>query len=246
MTEEELIVRGLTGVDIRVRIAGLGTRSYAFVTDWLARTLLALGWLLIAALLRLTPAIASGPVSGKELMVVAGILALASYLLYHPVLEVAMRGHTPGLRKAGARIVTPEGATPGTGPLLIRNLFRLIDSLPAFYMVGLACCMLTKRRVRLGDLAAGTVMVLDESDSVHSLGRLSAQMQQTGLPLEALRLVHDLLDRWRTLEDAQRRRLARSLLEKLEPGFDPRHGELLSSSDLRGRLEALLAVQAGH
>lgn len=241
MAEEALIVRGLTGVDIRVRIAGLGTRSFAFVTDWLLRTLIALGWLLIGALARLIPPVMADRLPGDGLLLVTVILALATYFLYHPVLETAMRGRTPGLRKAGARIVTVEGATPATGPILIRNLFRLIDCLPVFYMVGLACCALTKQRVRLGDLVAGTVMVLDETDSVQSLGRLSAQMQQTRLPLDALRLIHDLLDRWLELDPHQRTRLAGELLRKLDPGFDPRVSEASDERILRDRLEALLA-----
>ncbi len=241
MAEEELIVKGLTGVDISLRIAGPGTRSYAFVTDWLLRTLLALGLLLTGAVLRLILALGGHRAPGNTVMIAAGILAIATYILYHPVVEVAMRGRTPGLRKAGARIVTLEGATPGTGALLIRNLFRLIDSLPVCYMVGLACCMLTKQRVRFGDMVAGTVLVVDEPDPVRSLGRLSAQMQRTALSLEALRLIHDLLDRWPSLEDARRTQLARALLAKIDPGFDPRRGETESGPALRARLETLLA-----
>jgi uncharacterized RDD family membrane protein YckC len=246
MAEEELTVSSLTGIDMRVRIAGPGTRSYAFLTDWLIRLLLALAWLLAGSLLRLLPRIAADAPLAHTVMVAAVILALATYFLYQPVLEVAMRGRTPGLRKAGARIATFEGATPGTGALLIRNVFRLIDALPAFYVVGLTCCMLTKQRVRLGDMVAGTVLVLDEADSVKSLGRLSAQMQRTALSAEALQLIHDLLDRWRSLEEDRRVRLARELLCKLDPGFDPRRGAALSSRALQGRLEALLAGESRH
>ena len=246
MAEEELTVSSLTGVDMRVRIAGPGTRSYAFLTDWLIRLLLALAWLLAGSLLRLLPRIAADAPLAHTVMVAAVILALATYFLYQPVLEVAMRGRTPGLRKAGARIATLEGATPGTGALLIRNLFRLIDALPVFYVVGLTCCMLTKQRVRLGDMVAGTVLVLDEADSVKSLSRLSAQLQRTALSAEALQLIRDLLDRWRSLEEAPRTRLARELLCKLDPGFDPRRAEALSSRALQGRLEALLAGESRH
>ncbi len=241
MAEEELIVKGLTGVDISLRIAGPGTRSYAFVTDWLLRTLLALGLLLAGALLRLVLALRTHRAPGNGVMIAAGIVAIAIYVLYHPVVEVAMRGRTPGLRKAGARIVTVEGATPGTGALLIRNLFRLIDSLPVCYMVGLACCLFTKQRVRLGDMVAGTVLVVEESDPVRSLGRLSAQMQRSALSLEALQLIHDLLERWPSLEDAGRRQLARALLAKLDPGFDPRRDDAANGPALKARLEALLA-----
>ena len=55
MAEEELIVRGLTGVDMALRIAGPGTRSYAFLTDWLIRLLIALTLILLAVMYRLLP-----------------------------------------------------------------------------------------------------------------------------------------------------------------------------------------------
>ncbi len=244
MAEEALIVKDLGGVGMTVRVAGPGTRSYAFVTDWLLRTLLALGCLLAGALLALQPAMADHPRTAHHWMAGGVVLALLSYFLYHPVLEVAMRGRTPGLSKAGARIVTVDGAIPGTGPLLIRNLLRLIDALPLFYVVGLACCLLTRRRVRLGDLAAGTVLVLDEAHPASGLGRQRATPRHTALPLDALRLIDDLLRRWRSLEETRRIRLARDLLCRLDPGFDPRQGEALSGPALRGRLRALRSGQA--
>ena len=227
-----------------LRVAGPGTRSYAFVTDWLLRTLLALGWLLAGALLALQPAMTAHPRAAHHWMIGGAVLALLSYFLYHPVLELAMRGRTPGLRKAGARIVMLDGAIPGPGPLLIRNLLRLIDALPLFYVVGLTCCMLTQRRVRLGDLAAGTVLVLEEAEPAGWLGRQSAPPRHTALPLDALRLIDDLLGRWRSLEEARRVRLARELLCRLDPGFDPRLGDALSGPALRGRLQALRSGQS--
>ena len=63
--------------------------------------------------------------------------ALAIYFLYHPVLELAMRGRTPGKRSAGIHVVTRDGSAPSAGALLVRNVFRLIDSLPVAYGVGL-------------------------------------------------------------------------------------------------------------
>lgn len=242
MAEEELNVTGLTGVDLTLRIAGPGTRSYAFLIDWQIRLLGGLGWVLIALLLRRLPELSRPPIS-HWVMSIGVFLALITYFLYHPVLEVAMRGRTPGKRKAGARIVTLEGATPGTAALLIRNLFRLIDCLPGPYLVGLVSCMVTRRRVRLGDLAAGTVLVFDESAASDSLLRLGEQMQRTGLSAEALQLIHDLLQRWERLADAQRRRLALELLVKLDPGFDAEAAGL-TGGVLRRRLEALLDRQS--
>jgi len=244
MAEEELIVRGLTGVDMALRIAGPGTRSFAFLIDWQIRLLAALALILMASLLRLLPGV-SKPVMAA-VWITTLIIASLIYFLYHPVLEVIMRGRTPGKRKAGARIVTVEGAIPTVGSLLLRNLFRLIDCMPGFYIVGLGCCLFTEKRVRLGDLVAGTVLVLEEAEASRTLARLGEAMQRSSLPLEALRLIHDLLDRWRDLDEEQRRQLARGLLTKLDPGFDSGRESALNDQALRVRLEALLGTGSGR
>lgn len=242
MAEEELIVRGLTGVDMSLRIAGPGTRSFAFLIDWQIRLLAALGLILAASLLRLLPGASRSLI--HAVWIAALVLAPLIYFLYHPVLEVLMRGHTPGKRKAGARIVTVEGAIPTVGSLLIRNVFRLIDGLPGFYMVGLGCCVFTDKRVRLGDMVAGTVLVLEESGASKLLGRLGEAMQRSALSPEALRLIQDLLDRWADLEEGQRARLAQGLLARLDPEFDLTHQARLGEDALRIRLEALLGAQS--
>lgn len=238
MADETLSVRSLTGVEMALPIAGPGTRSYGFLTDWMIRLLGALIWLLIASLLRLAPGIEGRP-AAHTVMVVGIVLALITYFLYQPAAEILTKGRTPGLRTAEARIVTLEGMTPGIGALVIRNVFRLIDCLPVFYVVGLVTCMLTPRRVRLGDIVAGTVMVRTDAGAGPSLDRLGAQARRTRLPVEALALVHDLLERWSTLEEAQRMRLARSLLKKLDPGLAA-HDVGLDGPALRARLEGLL------
>jgi uncharacterized RDD family membrane protein YckC len=243
MAEEALTVRGLTGVDISLRIAGPGTRCYAFLIDWQIRLLSALVLILVALPIRMLPGVSRALT--HSVWNAAIVLAALVYFLYHPVLEVLMRGHTPGKRTAGARIVTVEGATPTAGSLLMRNLFRLIDSMPAFYAVGLGCCLATDKRVRLGDLVAGTVLVLEGTDASKALARLSTAVQRSALPLEALRLVQDLLDRWRDLEEVRRWRLARGLLAKLDPAFDRERDTGLSDCALRARLEALLGAGSG-
>jgi len=239
---EELTVRGLTGVDMTLALAGPGTRSYAFIIDWHIRLLLALAWLLVGLLVRLlVPGGRDIPLSASVMVLAVFVPAAAIYFLYHPVLEVVMRGRTPGKRVAGARIVTQEGTTPGTGPLLIRNLFRIVDSLPMLYVVGLVCCLLSAQRVRIGDLAAGTVLVIDEDKAGKALGRLGTFLQASGANPEALALVQDLLDRWQDLEPRRRVSLARTVLARLEPGYDP---AALEERDLHARLKALLATNA--
>jgi uncharacterized membrane protein SpoIIM required for sporulation len=90
---------------------------------------------------------------------------LAIFLLYHVVLEVLTSGRTPGKRLAALRIVARDGATPNVGALLVRNVFRVIDSLPVVYGVGLVTSMIRADHVRIGDLAAGTLLVYDHRDA---------------------------------------------------------------------------------
>ncbi len=246
MAAEELTVRGLTGVDMTLAVAGPGTRSYAFVIDWHIRVLLALAWVLLGLLLRLVLPHGSGTALTSSLFLLGVVApAVLVYVLYHPVLEVVLHGRTPGKRMAGVRIVTREGAIPGTGALLIRNLFRLIDSLPVLYLVGLMCCLTTMQRVRIGDLAAGTVLVLDESASAKSLSRLGTLLQRSRLRPEALALVQDLLDRWTELEPQRRATLARAVLSRVEAGAGSTGLAALDEAALHSRLQALLAGEPG-
>ena len=153
----DLVVDSVTGIAVRLAIAGPGARSYAFIIDWHIRFILGFCWYLFAALLYngrlglVAPPDHAGSWFGLVLLP-----AVAIYLLYHPVLELAMRGRTPGKRMAGVYLVARDGGVPSAGALLIRNVFRLIDSLPAFYAVGLLAVILTREHLRVGDMAAGT------------------------------------------------------------------------------------------
>ena len=224
-------------MDITLRVAGPGTRAYAFIIDWHIRLLVALAWVLAGLLIGLIVGAAFKKTTFPFLFVLPALLI---YFFYHPVLELLMRGRTPGKRMAGARIVTLEGATPGTGALLMRNLFRLIDSLPVLYLVGLVCCIFTTQRVRIGDLAAGTVLVLDEPKATRSLAVMGMLAQNSRLEPDAAALVQDLVDRWAELKKGRRESLARELFVRLDPGVDPVQLAALDSAALLARLEALL------
>jgi uncharacterized RDD family membrane protein YckC len=236
MADDLVFVQSATGVDLTLSIAGPGNRSYAFVIDWHIRLLLGGAWLLLAGfVLKLS----LNPKSQDALLSL--LPAAIIYFLYHPILEVAMRGRTPGKRMAGLRIVHRSGGAPGTAALLIRNIFRLIDGLPAFYVVGLVSCFVTANRVRIGDMAAGTLLVLDDAAAVKSLARLETLAAASSLTLDALELVDQVLERWPSLESPNRVQIARSLLARVEPGFDAAQLSTLSEAELHARLTALLA-----
>jgi uncharacterized RDD family membrane protein YckC len=214
-------------------VAGPGSRSYAFIIDWEYRVLLALAWFCGAWLLSQPTAL---PLQA------AVVPALAIYLLYHPVLEVLMHGRTPGKRRAGVRIVMRDGSAPDVGALLIRNAMRLLDSLPLFYVVGLVSCLITTQRVRIGDLAAGTVLVHDGAAAEASRAQLASLGAQSGLSAPLVELTRDVLERWPRLEVSNRDALARSILSRIDSAASAEQLATMSDAELLQRLRQLLGA----
>lgn len=153
--------------DKELPIAGLGGRSYAFVLDWHFRAIAGLAWYAVSTLALDRDFIPADTDSGFWWAAVAP--AVAIYLLYHAGFEI-LTGGTPGKRRAGVRIVDRNGNTPGVGALVVRNLLRPIDSL-VLYAVGLASVLLTRQSVRIGDLAAGTLLIYANASEARRDGR---------------------------------------------------------------------------
>ncbi len=213
--QDELQLTSTDATEVSLPIAGTGSRSYAFLIDWHIRLLLALAWLIGAGALF---GLLQGQKLWETLEGVGGFVfyvvilpPILIYLLYHPVLEIALKGRTPGKRAAGIRVVTIEGQTPGVSALLIRNIFRLIDSLPAFYIVGLICVLLSVRQVRIGDMAAGTLLAHENKLSKNAFERFATQ-GTSALDLPAMEVAQDLLKRWKTLAPEKRSQIAAKLI----------------------------------
>jgi len=214
-----LTVDSVTGIDVSLPLAGPGARATAFLIDWIVRLLLALAWFVVAALLY-NGRLSLAPPATNDAGWFGGVAAPASgiYFLYHPIIELVMRGSTPGKRMGGVRIVTRDGGVPGAGALLVRNVFRLIDSVPMFYGLGLITVMLSRENLRIGDMAAGTLLVFDREDTL--LPATAATGQHSGrLDAAGAEIVAELLERWPRLSPEARARLARKLLARY--GEDP-------------------------
>ena len=229
-----LRLASVTGVDITLRIAGLGGRSYAFLIDWHIRVVAAIAWVGLGNLLLFGDLL---PGAGGGYPMLYGVLlpALAIYLLYHPVLEVAMQGRTPGKRIAGLRIVSLDGRVPATGALLVRNLLRMVDSLPTLYAVGLASVVATRQAVRIGDIAAGTLLVYEDAPRPRNRDAVP------DAAAERAELARQLLRRWDRLEDAPRRELAHRLLATSTDEAALQHAD---PAELKERLATLGGTDA--
>lgn len=221
----DLAVDSVTGVDVALPVAGPGARSFAFLIDWSIRTVLSAAWYVVAALIHNGSWSVEAPLTPTAnwfVFVVAPPAAI--YFLYHPAWEVTTRGLTPGKRTAGVQIVSRAGGAPSVGSLLTRNVFRLVDSFPVAYALGLVTTMFTRNSVRIGDLAAGTLLVYTRNDT--SLARLSGRQ----LDARTAEVLSELLQRWSALDATARRKLAARILPDAATATD---------DELRIRLESL-------
>jgi uncharacterized RDD family membrane protein YckC len=125
----------------------------------------ALAWSVDAAMLLLLSALAAWVVVLLAWLAPGLAAALGSLLFfglqtgYAMALEWFWRGQTVGKRVVGLRVVDAAGLRLTPAQVVVRNLLRVVDALPAAYLVGGAACVLSRRGQRLGDLAAGTVVV---------------------------------------------------------------------------------------
>jgi len=232
--EQGLVVDSVTGVDVALPIAGPGARSFAFIIDWHIRTIVSVAWYVVAALLHNGSLHITAPLTPDSAWFVYVIApAAAIYFLYHPVWEVATRGHTPGKRMAGVQIISRQGGAPGVGSLLARNVFRLVDSFPIAYAVGHVTTMVTQNHVRIGDLAAGTLLVYVH-DSAPPTGYSAEPLATNQLDATTAEVISELLQRWETLDSAARRRMAQKIL-----AAETTDGDNNDDAILKTRLESL-------
>lgn len=146
--EEQLTLANAEGIDLDVSLAGIGSRGGALIIDVTLETAALL-------LLGLLTSLLSVDVS-TALVAVFGFLIVIGYPI---VAEAFAGGRTFGKAALGIRVVDVDGSPLSFLAALIRNLIRVVDLLPGVYLVGTIAVLATTRNQRLGDLAAGTIVV---------------------------------------------------------------------------------------
>ena len=160
-------------------------------------------------------------------------LQLAGYFVisigYGIFTEWYWRGQTIGKRLLRLRVVDAQGLKLNFTQIALRNLLRPIDQLPALYAVGGAVCLLNRRNQRLGDIAAGTIVVrnpiftppdldqlaTDKWNSLRDYPHLYARLRQRVSARTASLIVETIIRR-QDLEPADRAALFRDLATYLK------------------------------
>lgn len=148
------------------RVAGPARRALAYVIDLLVcyGVVFLIGLVVVLAFVSDRTAGDLGS-SGKAGSGVVLLALFAAQWIYFVVLE-ARSGRSVGKRALGLRVVTTSGRPIGWRAAALRNLLRAADALPTGYLVGLVSMATTSRFQRLGDLVAGTMVVVPESARV--------------------------------------------------------------------------------
>jgi uncharacterized RDD family membrane protein YckC len=156
------------GVDLEVVPAGVIVRCLAYLIDFSIRAVI---FIVLAMLLAWLGDFG------------AGILSIFVFLLewlYPVAFEVFVNGSTPGKKLMKLRVIQEDGTPVRLSSSVIRNLLRIVDFLPLGYLTGLVTMVLSGNFRRLGDLAAETMVVYDDSTNVYSI---SEHCKRRSLPM---------------------------------------------------------------
>ncbi|HVF98569.1 MAG TPA: RDD family protein [Chloroflexia bacterium] len=158
--DEQLTISTPEQVAFEYEMAGIGSRFVAALLDHLilAVTLL----LIVCAASTIGVMSLSARDGGAGAFLVLAIMTLITFLIiwgYFVVFETVWNGQTPGKRAGRLRVIRYNGQPIGAGEALVRNLVRLVDFMPGFYGVGLLSMFIDKNARRLGDFAAGTIVI---------------------------------------------------------------------------------------
>jgi uncharacterized RDD family membrane protein YckC len=187
----ELKIRTPEGIVFSQLLAGPATRFFAWFIDQLC---IQVSMTIFGTVISL-------------LGVISFEFAIAFYVIgwfvigigYGIFFEWSWRGQTIGKRLFRLRVVDVEGMRLQFNQIVVRNLLRFVDELPAFYFVGGLTCWLNSKCQRLGDLAANTIVIrsprISEPDldqllagkfnSLRQFPHLAARLRQNVSPAEA-------------------------------------------------------------
>jgi uncharacterized RDD family membrane protein YckC len=247
--EEFLNIDTPENVVFNYEVAGIASRCLAGVID----TLIILGIQIIIVLTLVAIfAISLGELPNSDegafgwIIAILGLIGFALFWGYYIFFELRWNGQSPGKRRMHLRVVRTDGMPITLTESLIRNLVRLIDFLPASYGLGCIVMFVNSQTRRLGDLAAGTLVVRDQApvtlEQIKTgppLKWVTESPATIDLPIEQLtvqdiQMIEDFLDR-DGITDEIGRRILKVLALRLDLPDD-----WMTNISVHGRLRLIL------
>ncbi len=165
MRNNELHIHTPEGTLFAIPLAGPVLRAFALCIDIAAMTAIITMIRFAVSLLIL--------LSSELYMTITIFIGFAVSLTYPILLETYWKGQTLGKRFFRIRVIDEQGGQLNPGQVIIRNLLRAVDSLPALYFLGGLFMLGTRHAQRLGDLAAGTVVVRSQKNPIPDVQQIS-------------------------------------------------------------------------
>jgi len=176
--DRDIDVRTPESIEFTYALAGLGSRFLAWFVDFLIQ-LAVIAAIFFGLLFIFSKVPSSGPVSDAATKLGTAILiALVAFVLfvilfgYFIVFEAFWNGQTPGKKLLGIRVVRDGGYPIDFGASLIRNLIRVAELIVGFYALSAISATVSPENKRLGDIAAGTLVVRDARLAIPTLDAL--------------------------------------------------------------------------
>lgn len=246
-------IRTPEGVVFSLMLAGPVPRMLAWIVD-----LAAISVLTSTIRMALRPVVVVSPDAATALSILIYFVVTIGYGI---CLEWLWNGQTLGKRLLCLRVEDEGGHRLHFSQIVVRNLLRFVDSLPAFYFVGGVTAVLNPRAQRLGDIAAGTIVVrhprirtpdIEEItggkyNSFRAYPYLEARLCSLISPQEASLALSALLRR-NELDDASRLEVFRALAEyfRKTAEFPPEVIEDISNEQLIRNVVSSVYRQSGN
>ena len=251
---KEIAIDTPEGVRFSLALAGPGARFAAWTIDLL---------IVAAATSSLGKALAA--FQGINPDVVRAVTTAGYFVIsigYGIAAEWFWRGQTVGKRVLKLRVVDAQGLQLEFSQILIRNLLRVVDLLPALYLVGGAAVLLTRDAQRLGDMAANTVVIQQRPDGSVDIARitvgrynsllenrtLAARLRQKAMP-ELVAIAYEALVRRDEMEPLARVEVFRQAAERLRelsPFPEALTEGMTEEQFVRAALAAIYQVDNAH
>lgn len=220
-------------LELQFQLAGIGVRFIAFLIDKFIQWGAILGIILVFSLLlffagQMAPfvefLVKAKKAFGLWLLAVALLLYGIVTIGYFIIFEYFWSGSTPGKRSQEIRVIRKDGRPISFFDAAVRNILRFVDILGDVYPLGLVVMFVDSQNRRLGDFAAGTIVISEREATSPALTEVSRNASSldpelktavSGMTADDYRIVSKFLSRRTELDPEHRQRLASEISERI-------------------------------
>jgi uncharacterized RDD family membrane protein YckC len=245
--DRTLAVRTPESIAFSYELAGIGSRFLAVALDMLCQfaVLFAIFWglILIATHAPHTPPPPRSDDRLSESIGVAIVVAVVFLIFfgYFIAFEAFWHGQTPGKKLVGLRVVRDGGYPIDLGASAIRNIIRIGEFAAGFYAVSAVAALCSRENKRLGDMAAGTIVVRDARAATLAAVRENAGTENAPRPVLLTKAEHDVIDRFASRRAALEPHVRAAIAARIAGQIRPRVSydlQRLSDEELIEKLSA--------